>query len=252
MADSLLIGSVTNGEYKKTTASQEATKSNDTTSTSKTASKDDNGYNKEMFLQLLVAEMQYQDPLQPTDNSQYVAQLASFTQIEAIQSVQQDMKTIQANSLVGQVVALTDDDYNEIAGKVEYVRTDDDGTMYASVNQKEYELDKIESVVEESFYNAKMLANSFVDAVEKLPTAEQLTLGDEEKVANATVLYNSLDDYSRKFIEDDVIKYFQTIYARFGELMKAKEASEKENETTSETSDDSSEETTVEAVEGEG
>ncbi|MBQ2472889.1 MAG: hypothetical protein II512_01280 [Lachnospira sp.] len=31
------------------------------------------------FLQLMVAEMQNQDPLEPTDNSKYMAQLATFT-----------------------------------------------------------------------------------------------------------------------------------------------------------------------------
>lgn len=35
------------------------------------------------FLQLLVAQMQYQDPLEPTDNTQYIAQMATFTQVEA-------------------------------------------------------------------------------------------------------------------------------------------------------------------------
>ena len=33
----------------------------------------------EQFLQLMVAEMQNQDPLEPTDNSDYMAQLATFT-----------------------------------------------------------------------------------------------------------------------------------------------------------------------------
>ena len=36
------------------------------------------------FLQLLVAQMQYQDPLEPTDNTQYIAQMATFTQVEGI------------------------------------------------------------------------------------------------------------------------------------------------------------------------
>src|SRR5574344_947446 len=34
----------------------------------------------DQFLQLMVAEMQNQDPLEPTDNSSYMAQLATFTQ----------------------------------------------------------------------------------------------------------------------------------------------------------------------------
>ena len=58
-----------------------------------------------MFLKLLVAEMQYQDPLEPTSNTEYVSELASFSQIEAVQSVQSQMSTIEANSLVGSMLS---------------------------------------------------------------------------------------------------------------------------------------------------
>ena len=50
------------------------------------------GYDQ--FLTLLCAEMQYQDPLEPTSNTEYVSELASFSEIEAVQSVQSQMSTI--------------------------------------------------------------------------------------------------------------------------------------------------------------
>ena len=43
------------------------------------------GYDQ--FLQLLCAEMQYQDPLEPTSNTDYVAQMATFSQLEATLSL---------------------------------------------------------------------------------------------------------------------------------------------------------------------
>ena len=51
----------------------------------KKSSGDDLG--KDAFLQLLVAQMQNQDPLEPTDNSKMVAELAQFTTIEELQNL---------------------------------------------------------------------------------------------------------------------------------------------------------------------
>ena len=45
------------------------------------------GGDKEMFLQLLVAQMRYQDPMNPTDSSQFLAQSAQFTALEKMQDV---------------------------------------------------------------------------------------------------------------------------------------------------------------------
>jgi flagellar basal-body rod modification protein FlgD len=42
---------------------------------------------KEMFLKLLVTQLRYQDPLNPTDSSQFLAQSAQFTSLEKMQDV---------------------------------------------------------------------------------------------------------------------------------------------------------------------
>ncbi len=46
------------------------------------------------FLQLLCAEMQYQDPLEPTSNTDYVAQLATFSQLEATLSMKDSLSEV--------------------------------------------------------------------------------------------------------------------------------------------------------------
>lgn len=53
------------------------------------------------FLQLMVAEMQNQDPLEPTDNSDYMAQLATFTQVEATKEMNTNTLQGMASDLVG-------------------------------------------------------------------------------------------------------------------------------------------------------
>ena len=179
-------------------------------------------------MKLLVAEMQYQDPLEPTDTSQYVAQLASFTQIEAIQAVQADMKNIQGNSMVGKMVALIDDDNVEIHGRVDYVRTDDDGQLLASVNNKEYPVEKIKSIMDETYYNAVLVADTILADISKLPTKDLLTLGDEEDVVKVATMINSLDAYTKGFLGKDVTEYVQSLVDKIAELKKIKQEAEEE------------------------
>lgn len=215
-----LVGSIVNGEYTKTQASTEATKTT-TASSSLTEASSGTQYDQEMFLQLLVAEMQYQDPLEPTSNTEYVAELASFTQIEAIQAVQSQMETIEANSLVGKYVILLDSG-EYISGKVDYVYNDS-GKLYLSVNDSLYDVSKLDSVVDEQYYNGVLAAQTFTDTVAMLPSEYALTLSDSDKVAEVRALYDAMDAYTKGFVKEDDIKILQTLENRIAALKKAEE-----------------------------
>ncbi len=85
------------------------------------------------FLRLLVAEMKNQDPTQPMDSTQYIAQLASFSQVE--QSVQVNSKLdsllqltqlTQAGSIIGKTVTSAD---GSISGVVNSVRLTSEGLV---------------------------------------------------------------------------------------------------------------------------
>src|SRR3954453_10133229 len=78
--------------------------------------------NYNQFLQLLVAQMKNQDPTNPTDSSQYLSQLASFSAVE--QAVQTNSKLDQliqtsgldqADSLIGHTLTTAD---GSVSGKV--------------------------------------------------------------------------------------------------------------------------------------
>ena len=53
--------------------------------------------NKEMFLQLLVAQIQNQDPLNPADGVQFLTQLAEFSGLEQMMSVRQELEGIHTS-----------------------------------------------------------------------------------------------------------------------------------------------------------
>lgn len=65
---------------------------------------------KDAFLQLLVTQMQYQDPLDPQDNSEYLSQLAQFSALEQMSNVSSSLEkvntlieNIDTSVLVGQL-----------------------------------------------------------------------------------------------------------------------------------------------------
>lgn len=53
--------------------------------------------NENMFLQLLVAQLQNQDPLNPPDGTQFVAELAQFQQLEQSINTGQDITAIRSD-----------------------------------------------------------------------------------------------------------------------------------------------------------
>jgi flagellar basal-body rod modification protein FlgD len=50
--------------------------------------------NEQMFLQLLVAQIKNQDPLNPSDSTQFVSQLAQFSDLEQTIAIRQDADAI--------------------------------------------------------------------------------------------------------------------------------------------------------------
>ena len=52
---------------------------------------------KNMFLQLLVAQIKNQDPLNPSDGAQFLTQLAQFQQMEQSMNLGQDISAIRSD-----------------------------------------------------------------------------------------------------------------------------------------------------------
>lgn len=48
---------------------------------------------EQMFLQLLVSQLKNQDPLNPTDSTQFVSQLAQFSQLEQVIAIRSDIES---------------------------------------------------------------------------------------------------------------------------------------------------------------
>ena len=55
---------------------------------------DMNALGQDAFLNLLVTQMQHQDPTEPMDNSAFIAQLAQFSSLEQLQQMNHSLATI--------------------------------------------------------------------------------------------------------------------------------------------------------------
>lgn len=64
----------------------------------------DNTVDKEFFLEMLVTQMKYQDPLSPVDNNEFIAQTAQFTLVEEMQTMKNEFAQNKAIDLIGKYV----------------------------------------------------------------------------------------------------------------------------------------------------
>jgi flagellar basal-body rod modification protein FlgD len=60
-------------------------------STAATEARTNVGADQTTFLKLLIAQMKHQDPLAPQDSTQYIAQLAQFSSLEQLTSINQKL-----------------------------------------------------------------------------------------------------------------------------------------------------------------
>ena len=104
---------------------------------------------KDAFLNLLVAQMKYQDPLNPTSDTEWIAQMATFSTLEEMQNMNTTMGNSQALSLVGKTVLINSND-KLVGGKVDYVVMQA-GKAYLAVNEKLYSIDDLDTVASEEY-----------------------------------------------------------------------------------------------------
>lgn len=95
---------------------------------------------KDAFLQLLVTQMQYQDPLDPQDNSEYLAQLAQFSALEQMTNVADNLEktntlvsNIDSSLLVGQLSSMIG---QKLQWMTEIAVTDENGNAITDANGK--------------------------------------------------------------------------------------------------------------------
>ena len=183
---------------------------------------------KDAFLQLLVAQMKYQDPLEPTSNTEYISQLATFSELEEMQNVSASVEMQRANELVGEYVFVkTENGFKE--GMVDYV-VYQGGKVYLSVEEELYSLDDLDTVADSEYLLATRLAESFAGELNKLPETKYFTVNDLDEVEKLIEVYENMSSYQQSYIPEETLEKFKEYLELYNSMKPSKEGEGEETE----------------------
>lgn len=206
-----LIAPVEDGQIV-TSTSQDSLSTNNTSN---------NGMDKEAFLQLLVAQMKYQDPLEPTSNTEYVSQFATFSQVEQMQNMSGTLELQRASTLVGEqvYVKVTTGSGNTtyVQGKVDYV-VYENGKAYLSINEQLYSLDDLDTVADKEYLEAYDKASDLVSRIQKLPSLASVDLTSAEEIDALYEIYNGMSEYEKSFVAQEMRESLEAYKTRIDVL----------------------------------
>lgn len=145
------------------------------TATTATVAETNFGLDYETFLLMLTAEIQYQDPLEPMDSSQYVTQLAQLSQVE--QSIQTNNQLENIYGTISAALAMGDVSMigHDVTIESDYVELENSAALI------DYELAETAVSTQAFIYNSDGI---LVRNITGMPTAS----GDRN-----TVVWDGLD-----------------------------------------------------------
>ncbi len=197
--------------------------SNSAASLAESTKKNGSTMDKEAFLNLLVAQMKYQDPLEPTSNTEFVSQYAQFSALEQMQNMSATLELSRASTLVGQTVSVNTTDSNgrstTIQGMVDYV-VYENNKAYVSIGGNLYSLDDVYGVADTNYLDAYDKAEALAAAIVKLPAYENLSLDDKEDVDALKEIYESMSKYEKSFVASALVDKLSKASDRMDELVK--------------------------------
>ena len=215
-----LVAPVEDGKIVETASQNSLKKANST----------NNGMDKDAFLQLLVAQMQYQDPLEPTSNTEFVSQYAQFSQVEQMQNMASATEFARASALVGQQVYVkTVTSSGEPIykfGKVDYV-VYEGNKAYLAIEEELYSLDDLDTVVDAAYKLAYDKAEDFTIKLNKLPKVTAVDLSNAEAIEELKKIYEEMTDYEKTFLATDTVKRYNEYVVKLEEVRNAAEEAEK-------------------------
>ena len=188
-----------------------------------------NDMDKDAFLQLLVAQMKYQDPLQPTSNTEYISQYAQFSQVEQMNNMAASMDLQRASQLVGKEVYMkttgSNGETKYVQGKVDYV-VYENNKAFLSINESLYSIDDLDTLHDPAYLEAYEMATDLVERINKLPGINVLSLSEGAEIDELNKIYNDMSDYQKSFVAKEKTEVLKTYTDKITALRQENEEEE--------------------------
>jgi len=106
---------------------------------------------KDQFLKILITQLQNQDPMQPMEDKEFIAQMAQFSSVEQLVNISTQLKTLNqslgaVSGMIGMEISWLSSDKTD-SGALRQGIVDSiivrDGVQYAKVGKDEIKLDEI-------------------------------------------------------------------------------------------------------------
>lgn len=184
----------------------------DYTPSTGTISNTDNNLGKDAFLNLLVTQLQYQDPLDPASDTEYIAQMAQFSTLEQLQNLNNSFSSFKAYELVGKNVTANANG-NTIEGIVETIKIQSDGiyavidgatTSIENINKVNYGSEDTELMAYMVTYLAKILESidGVSQKVDKIDTLVTNSASGNGEIDDATADETMVEDVAGDVVDN--------------------------------------------------
>lgn len=113
---------------------------------------------KDAFMTLLITQMQNQDPLNPSSDTEFISQLAQFSTLEQMENLNSTIANQNAFAMVGKNVIINvgaseGKVVDTVAGYVQYVEIKD-GKAFLAVNEKTYPIGDLYTVIDDRYLDS--------------------------------------------------------------------------------------------------
>lgn len=192
----------------------------------------ENLVNSETFLNLLVAEMTNQDPLEPTSNTEFITQMASFSQLSYMRDSSTYAMANYAASLVGKIATATKaDGANQVTRTGVVTSVSKKGNSYTVIiDGMSFDISKVTKVEDPGTGSADSTlgSNALADSIARasgmigmyatVKTDDGISVGwiDTVKVKDGKITVVLGDEYGNIIGEYDLANITEVTYATIG------------------------------------